>query len=443
MVDGKRPPIRYSSGATISEVEAEKLFDLDKAVPVSKDKGSDPGALAGLKVLEFGGYAAGPHIGKLLANFGATVVHVESRARPDGFRLEYPPFKDNEPGADRGGCFTYFNDSKYGITLDLKHEAGLRLAIDLSGWADVIVENMRPGVMARLGLGFEKLKTINPRLVMLSTCNMGQSGPRANTPGFGSQLSAHAGFCGLTGEAEGLPMLLYGPYIDFVASVMGSAAVLAGLEHRRRTGMGVLIDQSQFESGLHFISGALFEFSQTGRVAVRRGNCDPIAAPHGAYRCKNDAWIALSCWSDTEFERLCIELGAPGLAADAKFQYAQARRNNRPELNTALSQLTENLDCAALMSSLQSAGVHAHMVNTIVDLFDDAQLAHDRAWRRRPHPVIGPQSYCFPGFDLSRTPGDIVRAGPMLGADNETVICEMLGKTREEFKILKTMGAFD
>ena len=132
-------------------------------------------ALDGLRIVEFGGYAAGPHIGKLLANFGATVVHVESRSRPDGFRLQYPPYKGGKPGIDGSGCFALFNDSKYDVTLDLKKPEGLALARQLAAWCDVVVENMRPGVMDRLGLGYEALCHDNAGLIMLSTCNMGQS----------------------------------------------------------------------------------------------------------------------------------------------------------------------------------------------------------------------------------------------------------------------------
>lgn len=138
-----------------------------------------PQALGGLKILELGAYAAGPHIGKMLANFGATVVHVESADRPDGFRVQYPPFAGGKPGLERSGCFALFNDSKYGVTIDLKKPKGLDLARQLIAWADVIVENMRPGVMERLGIGFEAARKINPAIIFLSTCNMGQTGPRA------------------------------------------------------------------------------------------------------------------------------------------------------------------------------------------------------------------------------------------------------------------------
>src|SRR2546423_10497634 len=206
-------------------------------------------ALEQVKVLEFGAYAAGPGIGKYLANFGAEVVHVESKQRPDGFRLQYPPFKDGQVGLNRSGCFAFFNDSKFCVTLDLKNPEGLKLAYRLVAWSDIVIENMRPGVMSRLGLGYETLREHQPGLIMLITSNMGQTGPHASHPGFGSQLSSLSGFTHLIGEADGPPNLLYGPYIDFIAVAYGGISVLAALDYSRRTGEGAFIDLSQYEAG--------------------------------------------------------------------------------------------------------------------------------------------------------------------------------------------------
>lgn len=377
-------------------------------------------ALDDVRIAEFGGYAAGPHIGKLLGNFGATVVHVESRARPDGFRMQYPPYKDNRPGIDRGGCFAYFNDSKLGVTLDLKNARGVELARRLVSTCDVVIENMRPGVMARIGLGYEALAAVRPGLVMLSTCNMGQSGPRADTPGFGSQLTALAGMCNLTGASEGPPMLLYGPYIDFIASTLGAAAVLAALERRRRTGAGAWLDISQYECGLQFLAGPLLDYHRDGRVAQRAGNADPDAVLHGAYPCADGTWLALSCWTEAERGRLDAAV-APQTLAD----WLAAR------------------PAGAAAEALQAAGVHAHAVSTVADLFTDPQLAARGQWRRRPHPVIGDQAYCFPAFDLAETPGEITRAAPTLGADNEQVFGELLGLSAAELAEYAAAGAFD
>ncbi|OGA66035.1 MAG: CoA-transferase [Betaproteobacteria bacterium RIFCSPLOWO2_12_FULL_65_14] len=387
-------------------------------------------ALQGVRIIEFGGYAAGPHIGKMLANFGATVVHVESRARPDGFRMQYPPYKDGKPGIDRGGCFAFFNDSKLGVTLDVKNPRGLELARRLAAGSDVLIENMRPGVIARIGLGYEALKKQNPRLIMLSTCNMGQTGPRADTPGFGSQLTALAGMCHLTGEPGGPPMLLYGPYIDFIASTVGAVAVLAALERRHQTGEGAYIDISQYESGLMFLAGELLEYHTTGKVAERAGNDDPDAMPHGAFACGGGGWLAVSCWSAAEFARFAQCIGRAGL------------RREPQAIEEALSSWLRERSADAAARALQAVRVHAHAVATVGDLFTDPQLAARAQWQRKVHPVIGEHSYCGPPFVLSETPGEVTRPAPTLGADNEAVFRNLLGLTAEEYAACEAAGAF-
>lgn len=401
-----------------------------------------PQALESLNVVEFGGYAAGPHIGKLLGNFGAKVVHVESKDRPDGFRLQYPPFAGNRPGLNRGGCFSFFNDSKYAVTVDLKKPEGLDAARRLIQWSDLVVENMRPGVMQRLGLGYDDLVKINPRLVMLSTCNMGQTGPRADTPGFGSQLSALAGFCGVTGFPEGPPMLLYGPYIDYIASTLGASAVLAALVKSRRTGRGAYIDMSQYEAGLLFMGAALQDYFATGRLADRRGNDDSEAAPHGAFRCRDGEWVALSCWSNADFSALAKVIGSPKLARDAKFKTPKARRANKRALERFISQWSRKQTATGAAEMLQAAGVAAYPVVTMAGLFSDPQLIARAHWRVRRHPEMGDQAYAFPGFDLHEVPGDIVGPAPCLGADNDFVFRDLVGLTDEEMSAYEAKGVF-
>ena len=451
IVDGRRAPLRHAPGA---EVDLHQLLREFRSEPVVAERVGEPGrpaghasaipqALAGVKVTEFGAYAAGPHIGKMLAAFGATVVHVESRQRPDGFRNEYPPFKDGRPGLNRGGCFAMFNDSKNAVTLDLKKPAGIDLARRLMDWSDIVIENMRPGVMARLGLGYETARESNPSLVMISSCNMGQTGPRADTPGFGSQLSALAGFCGLTGDPNGPPMLLYGPYIDFIASSLGAAAVLAALDRQRTTAQGAFIDVAQYETGLLFIAAALLDFHQSGSVAQRAGNSDPLAAPHDAYPCREGGWLALSCWSDQQFERLAGAIERPELAQGPRFASPAARRSRAAELDAIVAAWTSTRDADEAAALLQARRVNAYRVNTVSDMFRDPQLAFRRVWRRRRHQAIGELSCFFSAFDLSQTPGDVSSAAPCLGADNDFVFGELLGMDDAQLAALRTSGAFD
>lgn len=402
---------------------------------------AQPQALKGLKVIEVGGYAAGPWIGKVLANYGATVVHIEARDRPDGFRLQYPPYRNGVKGINRSGCFSYFNDSKYDVTIDVKKPGGLDLARRLSDWADVLIENMRPGVIDRIGLGYEDLKKTNPDLIFMSTCNMGQTGPRAATGGFGSQLSALAGFCGLTGDAAGSPQLLYGPYIDFVAALVGAPLILAALDRRERTGKGAFIDVAQYECGAFFLAGPLYDFHANGNVLERESNRDHVACPHNAYPCAgDDNWIALSCWSDDEFATLAGLMGHGEWPRDPRFKDPAARQKNAEALDAAISSWTRTMDADAAVAALQDAKVHAYKVNTCADLFTDPQLTHRKTWRVRKHPEIDYQAFYFPGFDLSEHPGEVTAAAPVIGQDNEIVFREYLGLTEEEYRKLEENG---
>ena len=398
-------------------------------------------ALAGVKVVEFGAYAAGPCISKYLANFGARVVHVESRQRPDGFRLQYPPFKDGQVGLNRSGCFAFFNDSKHGVTLDLKNSEGLKLANRLVEWSDIVIENMRPGVMARLALDYESLRERNPNLIMLSTSNMGQTGPHATHPGFGSQLSSLSGFTQLIGEPDGPPYFLYGPYIDFVAVAFGGVAVLAALDHRRRTGEGAYIDLSQFETGVQFIGSAMLDYSANGVVANRDGNRDAFAAPHGCYPCSDGEWCVISCWDDHEWERFG-RTANPAWLTDERFATIEKRKENEEELNRLIGAWTSSQTAERLMWRLQTRGVHAAKINRVQDLFTDPQIAFRNIWQQQEHPELGNHKYRMVSYELNETPGRVRGAAPCLGADNEEVFIEWLGLSRCEYEELSEKGAF-
>ena len=399
-------------------------------------------ALADVKVVEFGAYAAGPCISKHLANFGARVVHVESRQRPDGFRLQYPPFKDGKIGLNRSGCFAFFNDSKRGVTLDLKNTEGLRLAHRLVEWSDIVIENMRPGVMARLGLDYESLRARQSDLIMLSTSNMGQTGPHATHPGFGSQLSSLSGFTHLIGEPDGPPYFLYGPYIDFIAVAFGGIAVLAALDHRRRTGEGSYIDLSQFETGVQFISSAVIDYAASGVVENRDGNRDVVAVPHGCYPCKHDEWCVISCWDDQEWERFCHAAEQTGWLSDNRFANPAQRKENESELNQLIADWTREQGAEHLMWGLQCRGVHAAKVNTVRDLFTDPQIAFRNIWQEQQHPELGNHAYRMVSYELSETPGSVRRAAPCLGADNEEVFVDWLGLSPREYEELSEQRAF-
>ena len=399
-------------------------------------------ALEGVTGVEFGSFAAGPGIGKYLANFGARVIHVESAQRPDGLRTHYPPFKDDKAGLNRAGAFAFWNDSKYGVTLNLKHPQGLALAHQLVEKSDFVIENMRPGVMARLGLGYDELRKRNPRLVLLSTSNMGQTGPYADHPGFGSQLSSLSGFSELIGREDGPPLFIYGPYIDLIAVAYGGIAVLAALDHQRRTGEGARIDLSQYEVGLQFVAAPLLDFAANGNVARRNGNRDPVAVPHGCYPCRDGRWCVISCWNEEEWQQFCYAAGLPALCKDPRFSTASERRVHETELNDLISQCTREEDAEQLMHRLQKSKVHAAVVRSMRELFTDPQIVSRDIWQKQRHREMGEHHYRMGSFQLAETPGRIRKPAPCLGEHNEEIFCDWLGLDPENYRELEKQGVF-
>ncbi len=402
-------------------------------------------ALGDVTVVEFGGYAAGPAIGKYFANFGARVIHVESMSRPDGFRLQYPPYKDGRVGVNRSGCFAFFNDSKLGVSLDVKKPAARALIYRLVARADVVIENMRPGVMARLGLGYSDLEAHNPALVMLSTSNLGQTGPRATHPGFGSQLSSLSGFTELIGAAGGPPSCLYGPYIDMIAVAYGGAAVLAALDRRRRTGRGAFIDLAQYEAGLQFVAPALLDYAVNGVSPTRDGNRDTVAVPHGCYRCRDDRFVVISCWDDAEWTRLAAAIDSgetDALTSDPQLSTSSGRRAREQELNQAIGGWAGARDAADVSAALGRATVHHAIVNTMRDLYDDPQLAARSVWQSFDHAELGPMRYRGVSYQLSGTPGRVRSAAPRLGEHTEDVFKGWFGLSADQFEELSAQGVF-
>ncbi|MFZ0888180.1 MAG: CoA transferase, partial [Candidatus Binataceae bacterium] len=232
-------------------------------------------ALEGIHVLDFSWVGVGPITTKYLADNGADVIRVESASRVDVLRIA-PPWKDGQPGINNSQFFASYNTSKKGVTLDLNQPKARELVRRLVPWADVVGESFTPKAMRKWELDYEHLKQIKPDLVMFSTCMQGQTGPNAMYPGFGQLMSALSGYYHISGYGEGEPPSPpYGAYSDFVAPRFLTAALIAALDYRRRTGRGQYIDMSQYECALHNLAPALIDYFATGRVLGPQANRSP------------------------------------------------------------------------------------------------------------------------------------------------------------------------
>jgi crotonobetainyl-CoA:carnitine CoA-transferase CaiB-like acyl-CoA transferase len=398
------------------------------AVPDSV-RGPLPGeaALAGVKVLDFMWAMAGPATTRVMADYGATVVRVESEHKLEVART-LQPFVGGVAGAENSGLFMNMNAGKLGLALDLGKPDARDVILDLVRWADVLCESFSPKAMRSWGLGYETLREVNPGLIMLSSCLMGQTGPLAYFAGFGNLAAAISGFHNITGWPDRPPSGPFSAYTDYVSPRFSVAVVMAALEHRRRTGEGQYIDFSQAEATLHLLAPALLDFGCNGRTLERHGNRDETMAPHGVFRCApqgadTDRWLAVAVDSDASWKELCDEMGRADLA-----RLTTAERLARvDEVEAAVEAWTSTLGELDAQERLQRRGVAAHIAGNSPELVADPQLAHRGHFVTVDHAQHGETTIEGTRFLLSRTPPAGYRAAPTLGQDAFEILTELLG----------------
>lgn len=390
-------------------------------------------ALEGIKVLEFGNALVGPITTKQLGDYGATVVRIESPLRPDPIRTSQP-FKDNRPGLERSGYFAYFNANKYSIALDLNRPKGLELAAKLTGWADIVVENFRPGVMEKWGFSYEDLKKRKPDIIMLRTSNQGQTGPYRRLPGVGNGLNGLIGLVHFTGWPGRPPTNLALAYTDYITCFFATTSLIAALDYRNRTGKGQMLDISQFEVGLQFFLPGILDYTINKTENMRMGNACDLAAPHGAYPCKGeDRWCALAVFTDEQWESLCRLTGNPILKEDKEFGSFEGRKKNEEHLNSLLEAWTRQFTPEELTMILQDEGIPAGIVKSPGEIFEDPQLRHRNFFWRMEHSEMGLFHSLGQSAILSETPARGRTPAPLLGEHTEFVCREFLGMSEKEF----------
>nr|WSY57255.1 CoA transferase [Streptomyces sp. NBC_00886] len=397
-------------------------------------------ALHGIRVLDLTWVLAGPYCTKVLADHGADVIKVESAGRPDPAR--FAPFMHLSRGPhtdpNTNGYFNEVNRNKRSIALDTRTDDGVTVLRDLIAHSDVLVENFSSRVMRKLGLGYEELSRINPDLVYVSMSGMGHTGPRNGWVSYADTVSASAGLTGLTGWGpDDVVGVIYG-HGDIVAGLQAALATVAALEHRAATGRGQHIDLSQLESIAAHMGTSLLG----GPEVTPSGNTHPSWSPQGVYRCLGaDRWLAVSVRDDTEWAALCEVIGRPELATDERTRTAEARRRSTALVDAALGEWTRTMPADSAAESLQTYGVPAGAVQDGRELVEhDPQLRACGFYVRKEHPVAGAFLHEGVPIRLTRTPGGIREAAPVLGADTDAVLREVAGFSTDRIRKLREAG---
>ena len=381
--------------------------------------------LKGVRILAFTTGYAGPYAGRLLANYGAEVIKIESKKGGlDTFR-HYGQHKD----IDAAPRFIECNLGVRSVAINLKHPTGARLIRELAGKSDAILQNFRPRVLDKLGLGDDQLRKVNPKLVIVKLPGFGSEGPKSGYGTWGFNLTAFSGMTYLWNHPEqDRPIGSQGVYPDHLGFVMGPTLMVAALLNSRRTGNGVTIDLAQIEGTAYTLGTTYLETSVNGDDPQPKGNHYAVAAPHGCYRCQGeDRWCVISVRDEDEWRAFCNAIGRAELVGDPRFANLQLRLNHRAELDGIVEHWTQSRPAEEVMTTLQAAAVPAGVVQTGADLLKDLQLRHRNYFASFADSLIGPFEIPRSGIVFRGMAEDALRLPNRFGADNEQILGELLG----------------
>jgi crotonobetainyl-CoA:carnitine CoA-transferase CaiB-like acyl-CoA transferase len=398
------------------------------------------GALAGVRIADFTWTWAGPFATTLLGLMGAEVIKIESHHRIDYTRQGSFTTTQDFSGVDQSTVFNDINQNKLSISLNLSQPKAIELAKRIVSISDVAIENMRPGVMERLGLGYQTLREVKPNIIMLSSSACGARGPERHYVGYAPTFGALGGLSYLTGYPEGTPTWLAGP-MDLRSAVTTAYAILAALYHLRKTGRGQHIDFSSREAISALIGDVLLDYEMNGRVQSRQGNRHPFMAPHNCYRCQGvDKWVSIAVATDDEWRALCRAMGHPEWDTEARFANALSRWQNQDELDRLIASWTAERTHYEVMERLQGVGVAAAPSFNGNELYHDPHAQERGMFVTLHHPVIGERVVVAPPWKMD-TAARIERPAPLLGQHNDYIFIELLGMSPEEVAWLKEEGA--
>ena len=401
------------------------------------DASANHGALAGYRVLDFGWVLAGAIPGMVLADMGAEVIKVETRQRLDYMRMGRPIVGDR-PDPEQNPMFHNVNRGKLSVTLNIGEPEAVDLAKRLVESCDVVIENFSPGVMDRLGLGYETLRTVKPDLVMASISSTGQEGPLRDLRAYAPSIGALSGLDSTMGYAGGGPLGLKHAFGDICGALHAVFAIVSSLYRRNQTGRGQYIDVSMLRATVVTQGVGLMEHALTGRALRPRGNYDPTMVPYGNYACAGeDKWISIAVASEDEWQGLLAAMGHPAWAGDPRFGSQYRRQRHRRELDALLSRWTSRHDPDQLTELLQDHGVAAAPVFSAEERLFHPHFMERGLYSDVDHPALGAEPIFNLMWGLSKTPSAVRRHAPLMGEHNQDVLIGTLGLSEEEIAELE------
>ncbi len=396
----------------------------------------------GIRVADFGWVIAAPACTLWLANMGAEVIKIETKAHPETLRtINHGGYADGVPGLNRAGGFNSLNYSKYSCSLDLTRPRARELAKEIIKKSDVVVEAYTGSVAERFGLTYPELQAVKPDIILLSISSLGKTGPLWDATGFGPANQAYASLPSMTGYEGSIGSNMGGTWPDYLVGIACAYLAVAGLYYRRRTGRGLHLDLSMVQVVLNMIPGQLLDYQMNGRIAQPQGNRDPMAAPHGVYRCLgDDKWVAIAVQDEEQWRALCRAAGHPEWEADDRFADLSSRQRNQHELDALITQWTLVHTATDVMEKLQKVGVAAGPSQNSRDLINDPQLRHRNQFIEMDHPEAGRRLTMAAPALFSAIPERRYFPAPLLDQHNRRVFGELLGMSQQEIDSLTEAG---
>jgi crotonobetainyl-CoA:carnitine CoA-transferase CaiB-like acyl-CoA transferase len=389
------------------------------------------GILKGLRVLDFTRVLAGPYATRILGDFGAEVIKVQSKKTAVGAE------------SNATGYFNHWHRNKRSITLDMSYPEAKGIVLELVKISDLVIENFSPRVMSNWGLDYERLKEVNPDLLMLSMSAMGQKGPWKEDVAYGPTLQALSGLTYLTSFTKESPMGMGYAYADPITGLYAAFATLSALEYRDRTGKGLYIDLSEYEAVCSLLGPTLLDSSINRRNILPQGNrsVDLPAAPYGCYQCSGiDRWCVIAVYDETEWESFCRVLGHPDWTKEERFSTLSKRKENEEELDKLIEQWTLRRPPEEVVNALQKGSIYAGVVQDAEDLANDPHLISREFFISLDHPVLGKTISDTSPIRFEEGPRREWKAAPLLGEDNRYVYKELLGFTDDELSSYMERG---